>query len=471
MSYTRPTSTSADASWQGQSAYVRPAGASADASWYVDLARVATGFSPTEFGTPFAPGDAQVAEAVGFLATAIGTPTLRFTAQGFATTQFGTPAEANIAWPADGSLPGWIKDAAPYPWVYDGAAGARIAGCMRATVSESGKSAVLISPEITREEEFYFSFATTYGLTENSSFSVSAVNVETSESLVLWSASDSEYDWPYYEFTLPAGSWQFLFTITHASLFGYSTARVDDFRIASTPRVPPPSPQLLTKADAIRPVAKFGTPLALGITWFGAPEGFYATRFGSPYRFIPPSVFYTIVTGATGFRASIFGTPLTPVITVGEPAGWRHTRFGKPVLGSRPLTKYGLHRAALVAYAEAGAPATRFGAASGGRVHRAAGVRFGSFGVPTYIETHLAGSVRRRARFGLPRALTFAHTTYGFSRHGRFGQPLARTPVFYPEGFDLTRFGTPASDQRHYALHIPPVTGFGRPASTGIHPC
>ena len=92
MAYTRPSASAADASWQGAAAYTRPAATEANATFLVGNTFQASGFSPTQFGTPVSISD-QFCDASGFIPTKFGAPTHGRTQQagGLSTTQFGTP--------------------------------------------------------------------------------------------------------------------------------------------------------------------------------------------------------------------------------------------------------------------------------------------------------------------------------------------------------------------------------------------
>ena len=92
--YTRPASNAADLAWTGLSAYTRPSSSGADLSLVQGSTyNVVTFGVVTNFGTPAACWD-QFSDATGFMPTQFGTPTalLSQPVTGFSTTQFGTPA-------------------------------------------------------------------------------------------------------------------------------------------------------------------------------------------------------------------------------------------------------------------------------------------------------------------------------------------------------------------------------------------
>lgn len=489
MSYVRPPPLAANVSWEGVGAYSRPAASTANASWAPSAEAQTggvTGFRSIAFGAPVHIGDASFL-ATGFQVGQFGTPTIQPRALGFSATRFGSAGELNAIWPGDGTLPGWTKNTGSIAWQYTDSVGYPTLGCMRSTVS-GYNTAVLQSPLFTFGNDWTINVALNLFLSGSNRFRIQAQEFGGEGRLLTLIERWSNTPWEVFEFLVPAGSWQI--TLTHSGGGGsLSNAYVDSFYVDGTLRAQgfsnvrfgTPSafdlvpegfmatkfgmPTFVSnhKADAIRPIASFGTPLALDVDRVVEVSGALVARFGKPYVFLPSAVEYRLITSAWQFKATKFGTPTSPVASHAFHYGWRRTRFGKPALGARPLTKYGTHRAAVVTRASAASASTQFGAPSGGLEYRATGARFGSFGTPSHVETHVATSIRRRARFGRPNSRTFAHTTYGFSRHGRFGQPTVHTPMFYPEGFCPTRFGEHAGAEYHYALHIPPETRFGTP--------
>lgn len=225
------------------------------------------------------------------------------------------------------------------------------------------------------------------------------------------------------------------------------------------------------RASALRPVAQFGTPMALGAPQSGEASGWRAPRFGTPHAWFLPETSYNLVTMATGWRTTRFGTPASPVDQAERAYGFKPIRFGTANM-ARPLTAFGTPRASLVQPAN-GFSQTQFGVPSAQTVFEGEGFRPVQFGTPSAEMINLATGFPARVRFGRPSASTpGAHTTYGFWAGARFGQPIAIQDARQAQGFLATRFGDEhEAFETHLAQHIPPSTRFGRPTASRTPLC
>ena len=232
-----------------------------------------------------------------------------------------------------------------------------------------------------------------------------------------------------------------------------------------------PSGNSWLRASALRPVAQFGTPMALGAPQSGQASGWRASRFGAPHAWFLPETSYNLVTMATGWRPTRFGTPASPVDQAERAYGFKPTRFGTANM-ARPLTAFGTPRASLVQPAS-GFSQTQFGVPSAQTVFEVDGFRPVQFGTPSAEMINLATGFAARVRFGRPSASTpGAHTAYGFWAGARFGQPIAIQDARQAQGFLATRFGDEhEAFETHLAQHIPPSTRFGRPTASRTPLC
>lgn len=183
----------------------------------------------------------------------------------------------------------------------------------------------------------------------------------------------------------------------------------------------------------------------------GQASGVIHARVGQPVSFgyLPAEV--DVTSQAFGFSRTTFGTPLAEWDQFAIATGSAFGSMGTP--------------SAVNAHPATGFQSTSFGTPQANMVTQASGFRPTLFGTPLATTVHAASSTHRATRFGLPTGIKVnARCVYGFTRHGRFGQPRGRT--FYPRvpsGFTATLIGSPTSSENHRARHIAPVARFGTP--------
>lgn len=121
MAYTRPSATSANASWSGASAYTRPDHDAANASFLTGSVYPVQGFLATKFGTPTAIWD-QFGYPEGFFATKFGTPSAkqvwRVKSMGIIT-RFGTPTTPHDVVGDVESMGIVTRFGIPFAWQYN----------------------------------------------------------------------------------------------------------------------------------------------------------------------------------------------------------------------------------------------------------------------------------------------------------------------------------------------------------------
>ncbi len=221
---------------------------------------------------------------------------------------------------------------------------------------------------------------------------------------------------------------------------------------------------------------EFGRPVLGFVDLIGAAEGFTAS-FGLPriLESLPdttqpatPDVSYHDYRRVTGVRLPVFGTPYSASNVQTVAYRFLPVKFGRPSLAHLPRAR--------------GLFSTRFGKPSTmtDSVHstyRIRGVGFGyprlrieptargfsSTGFGTPIDPVSRASGFSSVRFGLPETEPNPHRAFGFSLHGRFGQPRSIRGIEHADGFFAPVFGEPRIEASHVALHIWPQTQFGAP--------
>lgn len=260
------------------------------------------------------------------------------------TAKFGTPVAIKEffeeEWPGDGTLPGWSKNDGTVPWVHVSEIGRTMPGSMEATVTDN-QGATLTSPTSTYVYGGTVSFSILGIVTAPSYIRVRLLNQTTGSSITLIDNGDitfsiDTYPWHYFTFDVPSGQWRVEFSAAANGIGTYDTSRfyLDDFSEDIWPRTVGFSPtrfgipqieavasgfyapmfgtpfgKSVLRARSIRPVTRFGKPIALYVTQSGKARGFLCTYAGKPYYFKPWQLRRSSITEATDLRATRFGTP------------------------------------------------------------------------------------------------------------------------------------------------------------------
>lgn len=221
---------------------------------------------------------------------------------------------------------------------------------------------------------------------------------------------------------------------------------------------------------------EFGRPVLGFVDLIGVAEGFTAS-FGLPMMLeaLPdttqpatPDVSYHDYHRVSGVRLPVFGTPYSASNVQTVAYRFLPVAFGRPSLAYLPRAR--------------GFFSTRFGKPSAmtDSVHSTYRIRGVGFGYPRLrIEPTARGFSSTRfgtpldpasrasgfssVRFGLPGTEPNPHRAFGFSLHGRFGQPRSVRGIEQADGFFAPNFGEPRIEASHVALHIWPQTQFGAP--------
>lgn len=223
-------------------------------------------------------------------------------------------------------------------------------------------------------------------------------------------------------------------------------------------------------------IPDFGKP-QLGFTEFLGEAGGWVVGFGVPVcpEGLPdtsiigePTITFSTTHSTTHILVDGFGNPASPTDTVGEMWGFSDVVFGTP--GSNyPLDAQG---SLLIDF---GMPSTQFDSicvAEGfAETHYgiprfrpnalAVGFNTAQFGTPIEPTHRVTGTLV--SRFGRPRLPASPYRTFGFTLHGRFGQPTGFWRLYPTTSIVLGAFGSPKMFAANRAFFIPPETRFGRP--------
>lgn len=191
-------------------------------------------------------------------------------------------------------------------------------------------------------------------------------------------------------------------------------------------------------------------------------------RFGGAFasRYEQPVINASGV--AAGFPVAVFGSPACPYNRTQVARGYSSTLCGKPfaqraMFGA--VVRFGAARGVAGQSATGNPPETLFGAPATSLAGTAAGFVCTAVGTGRVALTLRASATYRAQRWGVPAsARSNTYIAYGFSRHGRIGQPIGFQRHNYPaSGSAVTRCGAPSSLDTHRATHIPPVSRTGKP--------
>lgn len=200
------------------------------------------------------------------------------------------------------------------------------------------------------------------------------------------------------------------------------------------------------------------------------PAGFAPVRFGTPIGTTSVEVIPTTLVSAVGFRTGALGVPAGITLAA---TGWLAGAFGSPGHLRRQAatgwqaTSLGAPQAA-AGYLALGFRSGALGGPSAGflRAFQGHGFLGTRLGAPTTFRPSLATAISPRTRLGTPTAaIPNGYRAYGINASGRVGTPrcTANVPGYPASGFLAGAIGSPYALQRHRALHLPPVTLFGRP--------
>ena len=477
----------------------------ADDLW-LDEFRITKGVARYSGATYSVPGDAFPDPVGG------GTPAVDYIASSIgAATAFGdatsTGGYSVVDWYANGVTlsKGWVNSAVTaQKWVrYGNGADDRL-GVYFPTVG----AAHILSPivDFPAEESVAFSFSK--WSTVSASFEVRLVPAQNElfnldGSTLLPTANPSANSTPVtYIAAIPAGAWRFSIHVYLPSPGGYayvdSVGLPSNFFVAGfsdtqfgTPKEPglraegffatrlgtPATERRLSlgvvttfgahtgrQIQVAAPViesAQFGTPALTDFDYITDAEGFSVTRHGATHYSIAFSPIGRItVTRAAGWRAMAHGTPTRPVEQTVIAEGFSATAVGTPRVGPSPMARFGAptsaHRSAAQGFRQ-----TAIGSPASAMVGRVTGWRALQHGQAASVQGRVARPILRAAKFGRAWARVRSHKAFGFSRHGRFGQPRVGVVRYVAASFSCTHFGTAARPPAQRALHIPPDIRFG----------
>lgn len=212
-----------------------------------------------------------------------------------------------------------------------------------------------------------------------------------------------------------------------------------------------PSGVQLTVAPSIGRTTHFGVPSTPTNRTFAA-AGWQDGGLGLPLviRFLPPNTSHTAL--ALQFRGTRFGLPVAAKSINVQAVGTCSTAFGTPGTQFTPRML-----AAGFSVGGFGVPYTLAG-------FRATGFRTGVLGTPVGQPIFQVAPFVPKTRFGTPScAWPSARIARGIWTT-RFGQPSGKSVFPHAvSGFRSGGVGTPASQQVHRVMHLPPGTRFGVP--------